>query len=221
MLTRIAIAMTCLLLLPYSAMAQFGPEPASPRTAKEIYADRAMKDAASLTRLVPKDVVSADDGIDIERAQQWYDQARTRYEDLCADRTTKADAWSRNCYKLADIYRRGLGTPQDYQRAETLYVGACKEGGHLEACLQQAYTDHTGNAGQKNWKRARELYETACDMGDTSGCAGLGNMLYRGQGGPADRALGAALIQDACAAKYQWACDRLEGFGLPRKTRRF
>lgn len=222
MLLRYAFAILCLCFTPAAAHAQFGPERESPRTAKEIYADRAMNDAASLIRLTPKDVVTADDGIDIDRAQRWYDQARVRYEELCRDRSTKADAWSRNCFKLANIYRRGLGVTQDYPRAEKLYVAACQEGEHLESCLQQAYTDHTGNAGERDWPRARKLYEIACDLGDQSGCAGLGNMLYRGQGGNVDRSLGTALLQDACAGQYQWACERLEGFGLPRKNvRRF
>lgn len=221
MLARLFLVISCLFALPVAAAAQFGPEPGSPRTAKEIYADRAMKDAASLIRVTPTDVVSAKDGIDPQRAQTWHDQARVRYGELCRDRRTRADAWSRNCYKLADIYRRGLGVPQDYTRAKTLYTDACIQGDHVAACLQQAYTDHTGNAGEKDWPNARTLYEVACDAGDPSGCAGLGNMLYRGQGGRADRRLGAALIQDACAAEYAWACERLEGFGLPRRKRGF
>ncbi len=221
MLARLILVLTCIAALPLAATAQFGPEQASPRTAKEIYADRAMKDAANLIRVTPTDIVTTKDGIDPERAQKWHNQARTRYQELCDARETRADFWSRNCYKLADIYRRGLGITQDYSLAKTFYMAACLEGQHLNACLQQAYIDHAGNAGEKDWPNARKLYEIACDMGDPSGCAGLGNMLYRAQGGPEDRKLGAILIQNACAAEYEWACERLEGFGLTRRARRF
>ncbi|MCF6328607.1 MAG: sel1 repeat family protein [Henriciella sp.] len=221
MLARLILVLTCIAALPMAATAQFGPEPASPRTAKEIYADRAMKDAASLIRVTPTDIVTSKDGIDLDRAQKWHNQARTRYQELCNERDRRADFWSRNCYKLADIYRRGLGVTQDYNAAKALYMTACLEGQHLNACLQQAYIDHAGNAGETDWPNARKLYEIACNMGDPSGCAGLGNMLYRGQGGPADRKLGATLIQNACADDYEWACERLEGFGLTRRARRF
>lgn len=222
---RLPLVLACILplilALPLMANAQFGPERDSPRTAAEIYADRAMNDAASMIAMVPKDVVSLDDGIDLERAQIRYDQARARYETLCNARQTRRDAWSRNCYKLADIYRRGLGVTQDYQRARALYTTACLEGDHINACLQQAYIDHTGNAGETDWPNARKLYTVACNSGDPSGCAGLGNMLYRGQGGPADRVQGAELIQQACANEYDWACQRLEGFGIPVHPRGF
>ncbi len=221
MLARLILVLACTLALPLAATAQFGPERASPRTADEIYADRAMRDAAGFITLVPKDVVSVDDGTDLERAQTRYNQARARYEMLCNARETRRDAWSRNCYKLADIYRRGLGVTQDYQRARALYTAACLAGEHINACLQQAHIDHTGNAGETDWPNARMLYTTACERGDASGCAGLGNMLYRAQGGPADRARGAKLIQSACANDYAWACERLEGFGIPQRQRGF
>lgn len=218
---RFVVFLTCLLSLPVMANAQFGPERDTPRTAKEIFADRAMTDAAELIKVSPKDVVTQDDGIDPEQAQIWYDQARVRYDELCQDREMPTDAWARNCFKLADIYRRGLGVVQDYNAAKTFYLDACLEGDHIDACLQQAYIDHTGNAGETDWPRARTLYERACDAGDASGCAGLGNMLYRGQGGGLDRALGAELLQNACADEYAWACERLRGFGLPQRTRQF
>ena len=221
MIARLILIITCMLALPYAATAQFGPEHASPRTADEIYADRAMTDAAELIKVSPTDVVSTDDGIDPDRAQNLYGQARERYEKLCSNREARTDFWSRNCYKLADIYRRGLGITQDYAMAKTLYSEACLEGGHLNACLQQAYTDHVGNAGEKDWPNARALYTIACDMDDASGCAGLGNMLYRGQGGDFDRIRGANLIQQACADEYAWACERLEGFGIPVRKRGF
>ena len=197
------------------SFAQFGPvDRETPRSAEEILADRAMSDAALLLPSRERDVITADDGVDLRQAQIWYDTARTNYQALCEDRSGPKDVWVRNCYKLADIYRRGLGVAQDYARAEALYRETCLEGDLTDACLQQAYIDHTGPSGERDWVSARELYGVACNRGDAAGCAGLGNMLYRGQGGPARREEGARHLQSACAADYDWACERLRGFGL-------
>ena len=220
MLKHLYVLLACGALLTSPAWAQFGPKPPTPRVAKEIQADRAMTDAAQLHRTQYTDVVSDKDGIDPDQANRWYTLARDNYTELCADRESATDFWSRNCYKLADIYRRGLGVTQDYDRASTLYTDACLQGRHLEACLQQAYIDHVGNAGAKDWPNARKLYKTACDMGDASGCAGLGNMLYRGQGGSPDRNLGARLLQDACTDEYTWACERIVSYGIPDRQLR-
>lgn len=201
------------------ASAQFGPERRdTPKSAEEILADRAMADAARLLQSQRRDIVSADDNIDIEQAQLWYDTARANYQALCDDRSAPQDVWVRNCYKLADIYRRGQGVGQDYGLAERLYRETCTTGRLTDACLQQAYIDHTGPTGQKDWPSARELYTIACDRGDAAGCAGLGNMQYRGQGGPANREAGARNLQSACAADYDWACERLRGFGLTERS---
>ncbi|MEO1643481.1 MAG: tetratricopeptide repeat protein, partial [Pseudomonadota bacterium] len=150
-----------------------------------------------------------------DRMQFWFDQAREVYEPLCADRDARKDLWARNCFRLADMYRRGLGVEQDYERASKLYLAACEKGDNLDACLAQAYIDHSGNGGERNWTRARTLYEAACNQDSAIGCAGLGNMVYRGQGGITNRRRGAQLLRRACKDDYAWACERLEGFGLP------
>jgi TPR repeat protein len=206
------------ILLGLTASAQFGPARETPLSADEIYADRAMQDAAALSSGRPGDVISADDGIDLAQAEIWFQRAKDRYAGLCDDRSQPRDVWARNCYKLANMYRRGQGTVQNYATAKTLFEASCLGGQHTPSCLQQAYIDHTGASGERDWPSARRLYTLACDRGDMSGCAGLGNMLYRGQGGSEDRSRGARLLQQACAAQFTWACDRLQGFGLPRRA---
>ena len=200
------------------ATAQFGPPRATPPSADEIFADRALRDAASLSNGQAKDIVSADDGIDLRQAERWHRAAFDIYQTLCTDRSGPRDVWARNCSKLADMHRRGLATPQNYETAATLYLDACETGLDTNACLQQAYIDHRGADGETNWPRAKELYRIGCDRGDLSACAGLGNMLYRGQAGLADRARGAQLLQESCRGGYDWACERLRGFGLPRQS---
>lgn len=220
MLKRLILVLSGCLVFASPALAQFGPKPPTPRVAEEIQADRAMIDASQLVRTHYTDVVTDEDGIDPDQANRWYALARGNYSKLCSERDAPSDFWSRNCYKLADIYRRGLGVTQDYRRASELYSDACLQGRHLESCLQQAHIDHVGNAGAKDWPSARKLYQIACEMGDASGCAGLGNMLYRGQGGTPDRNRGASLLQKACADEYAWACDRIEKYGIPERNLR-
>ncbi len=200
------------------ASAQFGPKPDTPRSAQEIYADRSMDTAATFAQGSVTDTLDRESRTDPERAQFWFNEARNAYTELCENRSSPKDEWARNCYKLAGLYLRGQGVAQDYTQARNLNLDACEQGGHVDACLQQAYTDHTGNAGETDWPRARSLYERACGMGAVSGCAGLANMLYRAQGGPADRSRATRLLQDACADEYEWACERLTGFGLPVRT---
>lgn len=213
---RVLAILALCLALPLSSQAQFGPPEPTPRNAKEIYADRAITTAFGFLETRQGDVVSSDD-IDPERAAFWFQEAVDAYTELCEARDNPRDQWARNCYKLGGMYLRGEGIAQSYSQAEDLFLEACRAGQNTEACLQQAYTDHTGNAGETNWNQARELYDIACTRGDQAGCAGLGNMLYRAQGGPPDRPRAARLLMDACADDYQWACDRLTGFGLPQR----
>ena len=201
-----------------SAAAQFGPKPETPRNAEEIYADRAVVTAGNFLQPTLRDTASVEDGVDPERANYWYGEAINAYTPLCDDRDAPKDFWSRNCYKLAGLYLRGQGIVQNYQKADSLFSAACLDANHVDACLQQAHVDHTGNAGQTDWPAARLLYQRACTLNAPSGCAGLGNMLYRGQGGPTDRSRGTRLLQQACAAEYTWACERLTGFGLPERA---
>lgn len=215
MIARIATFMIASFALALPALAQFGPPEPTPQTTQERYAERAIDNALSFSETSQKTVVTSEDGIDPERMQFWFDEARGVYEPLCSDRTGAKDVWARNCFKLADMYRRGLGLRQDYDMAATLYLSACEQGDHTDSCLAQAYLDHSGNGGEQNWVRARELYDRACAEGSSVGCAGLGNMLYRGQGGFPDRRRGLQLLRQACSNEYAWACQRLEGFGAP------
>ncbi|MEL8055730.1 MAG: tetratricopeptide repeat protein [Pseudomonadota bacterium] len=215
MLRHLLTCLTLCLSAALPATAQFGPDEPTPKTTQERYAERAMANAAQFSGTTENIVASPEDGLDPERMQFWFDQARGVYEPLCEDRTTAKDLWSRNCFRLADMYRRGVGVEQDYKVATRLYLAACEQGDNLDACLAQAYIDHSGKGGERNWTRARSLYEAACDQDSAIGCAGLGNMVYRGQGGITNRRRGASLLRQACNDDYAWACERLDGFGLP------
>ncbi|MEO0449965.1 MAG: tetratricopeptide repeat protein [Pseudomonadota bacterium] len=211
-----AFAIFCLsLALSGAAFAQFGKPKPTPKTSDEYFAERAMRDAARLTEgIAGRDIIRPVDGVDLERAEERLEQAFTIYERLCTDRALPQDQWARNCFALADMYRRGLATEQDYPVARQHYDAACLEGRHVESCIQQAYISQKGPDAEIDVEHARALYQHACDLNDPAGCAGLGNMMYAGIGGSRNRLEAAELLQDSCADGYQWACTRLSEYGL-------
>ncbi|WP_300375960.1 tetratricopeptide repeat protein [Henriciella sp.] len=186
-------AMIAAIALAPSASAQFGRDQIASPDAKELYADRAVK-------------------------KGWYDDAIENYSTACNDKDRQRAVWARNCRKLADLYRRGKGSQQDYGAARSLYNEACLKGRDAESCRQQAYLSFQGVGGDEDMPHARKLYQKACELGDQTGCGGYGSMLYRGQGGPMERDKGKQYLQDACAADDEWSCERARGFGLPERT---
>lgn len=201
--------------LAATAAAQFGKPKPTPKNADEYFAERAMRDAGRLTEGVAgRDVIRPGDGVDLERAEARMEEAYAIYVKLCEDRTLPRDQWARNCFSLADMYRRGLATEQDYVRARTYYDAACLVGRHTESCIQQAYLSQKGPERQVDLRHARALYDHACDLKDPAGCAGLGNMMYAGLGGSRNRTQAAQLLQESCSDGYDWACSRLSEYGL-------
>lgn len=195
MTTRLIIAfsaLTAAFAFAPSASAQFGRDQVARPDADELYADRAVE-------------------------KGWFDDAIERYSAACNDMSRQKAVWARNCRKLGDIYRKGQYGQQDYEKAKGLYERACLTGNDADACMQQAHISFKGNDGDVDYPYARTLYKKACDLGDQTGCAGYGSMLYRGQGGAMERNEGKRYIQDACAAGDEWACDRATGFGLPTR----
>ena len=219
MFARFLIALACLCLAPATAAAQFGPKGPTPPSPAELWGDRMYTEGSHLINGAPDN--SANALIDFEKAQNRFDQAREAFQGECDNRELPSDQWSRNCYKVANMYRRAIGVQQDYRMAKRLYDAACLEGDHIDSCTQQAYTSHIGSDGREDYPHARLLYTRACELDDPRGCAGLGNMLYRGQGGLPDRTRGSRLLQRACADDYDWACERLTGFGIPVTLERF
>ena len=55
---------------------------------------------------------------------------------------------------------------------------------------------------------ASELFQAACDGGETFGCVNLALALDKGVGGKKDKAGAAAARAKACAAGHQPACEK-------------
>lgn len=222
MLIRLLALFSLALALAVPASAQFGKPQPTPKNADEYFAERALRDASRLTFGVEgRDIIKPEDGMDLARAESRMEEALDVYQRLCTDRSLPQDQWARNCFALADMHRRGMGTVQDYSLAKTYYDEACFDGRHSASCLQQAYISQKGSAGEIDLEYARSLYEEACDLSDPSGCAGLGNLMYMGLGGPRNRSGAVTLLQEACRDEYVWACTRLTEYGQPTRLDRF
>lgn len=222
MIVRLFASFCCAFAFAATASAQFGKTQPTPKNAEEYFAERAMRDAARLTYGVEgRDVIKPEDGIDLARAEHRMEEALAIYDRLCTDRSLPRDQWARNCFALGDMHRRGSGTEQDYAKAKGHYDSACLDGRHAGACMQQAYISQKGSAGEKDLDHARTLYDRACVLDEPGGCAGLGNMMYMGLGGVRDRPTAVRLMQESCAAEYEWACTRLIEYGLPTRLDRY
>jgi TPR repeat protein len=154
----------------------------------------------------------------VERTQAEIalEEATANLEKNRARRTEAMRACGTNdyqaCFELADMYRRGLGGDQDYDKAADNYRKACN-GKLAKACSGLAYLTIHGRGMEADPVQARQLYDKACDYGDVSGCAAYGNMVYTGQGGRKNVPEGTRLLQESCDEDYEWACERLSTLG--------
>ena len=154
----------------------------------------------------------------VERTQAEIalEEASANLKENRAKRTEAIRACGTNdyqaCFELGDMYRRGLGGLQDYEKAAENYRKACN-GSHAEACSGLAYLTLQGRGMDVDHVQARGLYDKSCDLGDVSGCAALGNMVYTGQGGRKNVPEGTRLLQESCDREYEWACERLSTLG--------
>lgn len=215
MFNRLPLLLICLTAFTLPASAQFGAKQETGKSTEEIQAERAYRMAVDLSQgggeFSPPEIT----GLDLERSAQLLAGALDVRQRYCDDRSRPTDQWARNCKIVGDYYRKGIAVEQDYAQAKIHYEAACFNGENAEACVQQAYLDHKGRAGEQDRDAAYKLYKQACDLGSARGCAGYGHMLYFGQGGVSDRDEGRSILQKACVDGDAWACERLRDLGLP------
>ena len=131
-----------------------------------------------------------------------YHQALKYYEKVCK---SKDDISASICYEVADFYKAGKGTRQDFAKAKTYYEKACNAGID-DACVDLGVLYRTGNGVKQNYSTAKKYFEKACNADVARGCVLLG-VLY---------GLGEGVKQDYSTAKNYAgkACDLGEQLGL-------
>ncbi|MEM9738298.1 MAG: tetratricopeptide repeat protein [Pseudomonadota bacterium] len=124
-----------------------------------------------------------------------------------------------DCFRAGDMYRRAMGTEQDYVAAGEAYAAGC-DLDYADACLALANMHFTGQGLAEDFPKARALYEDGCDLNDAVSCAVLGNMMYSGMGGGRDRIMGADLMRRSCLQEVEYACSQVRRYGLSNKGER-
>lgn len=73
------------------------------------------------------------------------------------------------CSSLGNLYDKGKGVEQNYQKAIQLYQKAC-DGGDSEGCINLGVLYENGYGVKKDNAIAKEYYGKACDLGLQKGC---------------------------------------------------
>ncbi len=109
------------------------------------------------------------------------------------------------CVSLGEMWANGVGVPQDYARARTLYYTACTAA-FTPGCLKLASLYSNGHGVPQDHARAAGFYEQACNYLDPRGCLRLGTMYRMGVGVPQDSAKAAILFRAACEGGLGFDC---------------
>jgi hypothetical protein len=102
------------------------------------------------------------------------------------------------CRSLADSLVAGRGTPQDLQKAVSLYRGACGAG-EIGSCFELGRLSHRGVGVERDSLAALERLLSICERPPGgAACSYAGCILARGDGVPQDMARAEQLFVRAC-----------------------
>jgi TPR repeat protein len=147
--------------------------------------------------------------------------------------TDSATGYSIDDYKTAAVngdaeaqfytglaYERGLGAPQDYEKAAEYYAAAAKKGdAKAQNKLGNCY--YNGRGVPQDYGKAVEWYGKAAEQDDANALYNLGNCYYNGWGAPQDYEQAANLYTGAAEQGHAKAQNNLancyeKGQGVPQ-----
>jgi serine/threonine protein kinase/TPR repeat protein len=113
------------------------------------------------------------------------------------------------CKQLVTVYSKGLGdeVPRDDARYRDYLDKACKA--HDVRSCQLRGLVQKNDSFETNVALSTGQLETSCNAGVLGDCGFLGERAVAGQGMPADRARGIALLDRACKGGVARACQKL------------
>ncbi|MDE0254474.1 MAG: trypsin-like peptidase domain-containing protein [Rhodospirillaceae bacterium] len=129
--------------------------------------------------------------VSLPAAAQTFDDAFAAYErgDYAAAyrgfRPIAERGDARAQYYLGQLYRSGLGVPQDFAGAARWYGRAAAQG-DARAQTALAYQYHVGEGVAQDYGEALRWYRRAADRGDALAAYNIGTMHFSGQGVPKD-----------------------------------
>jgi len=117
-----------------------------------------------------------------------------------------------SCFILGSLFQKGLGVPQDADRAVTLFRQSCASA-WPRGCgrLGESYLWGEGTAVDQ--AKAMESFEKACRGRFASSCFNVAMMYRRGMGGLKDEALAQRRFRQACELGLRSGCLQTEGGG--------
>jgi TPR repeat protein len=121
-------------------------------------------------------------------------------------------------YKLGEMYYRGEGVKQDYQKAREWYEKAAAQG-HLGAQCKLGEMYYRGEGVKQDYGKAVYLFEKAVERNYARAQFYLGAMYYKGKGASQDCAKAIYLFEKAAmqghaAAQYNLGCMYYAGKGV-------
>jgi TPR repeat protein len=146
--------------------------------------------------------------VDVERAE-------TLYEVSCDHGSVVG------CANLAMGRTWSADPPQNVANAASVAQRACEASADARACSAVGWMRERGSVLARDEKLAAELYQKACDGGQSSACERLGKLYLAGTGVGADDVTALNLFRKACNDARSDACTDLAtmycmGRGVPR-----
>jgi TPR repeat protein len=154
------------------------------------------------------------DGVPVDLARSFTLAARACDEGSGVD-TSVAGYVGAACTLAADALIAGRGVRRDRKRAAEFDLSAvswydvsCRT--DTKDCFDLALALDQGRGTTADPKRARDLYQAACDAGNFSACNNLGNLVNRGRGGARSVAMARQLFDRACHGGDETGCENLK-----------
>jgi TPR repeat protein len=115
-------------------------------------------------------------------------------------------------FHLARMYELGLGGPKDFDGALALYRQAAGKGNAASSNRLGLYYFRGEDGKTPDYKKARELFESASNSGDANGSFNLGQIYRNGNGVASDEAKAIDLFESAAAKDHILALNTLGSF---------
>lgn len=126
--------------------------------------------------------------VDLAKAAEFYERACSKeYEE--------------GCERRSDLAREGQGGPA----VELEYAIKACDGGRPVACVRAAKQVDAGDGVERDKRRAIELYERGCGLGEVDGCTGAGDLLAE-PGNPEKESRALAAYIRACTGHSGYGC---------------
>ena len=115
---------------------------------------------------------------------------------------------------LADDYEQAVDfyNKQNYKSAAKLFENLCNRDKDMRGCFYLGLFYEDGKVFQKDYKKAVELHNLACNYGNMGSCGHLGYLYENGFGINRSIRYAETLYINSCTNGYVWACYKLGEF---------